>query len=187
MCAEFIEHGLIVGGLDHHGDVVMIFRRGADHRRAADVDILDAVLFAGALVHGRLERIEVDHEQIDWRDVVILHRLCVFGVVADRQQAAMHLGVQRLDPPVHHLRKPGELGDVFHLEPGLGDRLGGAAGGDQIDAVAGEGAGEVDQAGLVGNGKQCAGHAARSKGHEGSPVVRGLRASTNCCRAKPDR
>ena len=50
----------------------------------------------------------------------------------------MHLGMQRLDPAVHHLGKAGELGDVRHLQPGRGDRLGGAAGGDQFDAMAGE-------------------------------------------------
>ena len=78
----------------------------------------------------------------------------MLGVVADREQAAMHLGMQRLDAAVHHFGKAGQLGDVLDLQPGLGDRLRGAAGRDQLDAVAGQRLGELDQAGLVGNGNQ---------------------------------
>ena len=36
----------------------------------------------------------------------------MLGIVADRQQAAMHLRMQRLDPAVHHFGKAGEFGDV---------------------------------------------------------------------------
>ena len=79
------------------------------------------------------------------------HRGRVLRVVADREQAAVHLGMQRLDAAVHHLGKAGELGHVDDLEPGVRERLGGAAGRDELDAVAGERAGEIDQAGLVGH------------------------------------
>ena len=77
----------------------------------------------------------------------------------------MDLRMQRLDPAVHHLGKTGDLGDVDHLQPGLAQRLGGAAGGDQLDAVAGEGLGEIDEARLVGYRQQGAGDAARVAGH----------------------
>ena len=69
-------------------------------------------------------------------------------------------GMQRLHAAVHHLGKAGELGHVAHLQAGVGERLAGAAGRDQLDAVAGERAGELDQAGLVGHGEQGAGDAA---------------------------
>ena len=150
---EFVEHGLIVPRLDDDGDVVVVLCRRPDHRGTADVDILDAVLVTRAFVDGRLERIEVDHQQIDRRDAVRLHRLGMFLVVADREQAAMHLGMQRLDPAVHHFGKAGEVGDVVYLQPCRGDRLGGAAGGDEFDAVASQRLGEFDQASFVGNGQ----------------------------------
>ena len=149
---EFVEHGLVVLRLDDDGDIVVVLRGSPDHRGTADVDVLDAVLVTGAFVDGCLERVEVDHEQVDRRDAVRLHRISMFLVVADREQAAMHLGVQRLDPPVHHLGKAGQVGDVLDLKPGRRDRLRGAAGGDQLDAVTGERPGEFDQAGFVGNG-----------------------------------
>ena len=81
-------------------------------------------------------------------------------IVADRQQSAMHLRMQRLHPAIHHFGKAGEVRDVAHLQAGVGDRLGGAAGGDELDAVAAERAREVDQPGLVGNREEGAGDAA---------------------------
>ena len=69
----------------------------------------------------------------------------------------MDLGVKRLHPPVHHLGKAGQIGDVAHLEPGLAQRLGGAAGRDQFDAVPGQRLPELDQPGLVRHGQQSAG------------------------------
>ena len=92
----------------------------------------------GALRDRRLERIEIDHQQIDRPDAVLRHRRGVLRVVADREQAAMHLRMQRLDPAVHHLGKAGQLGDIDHREAGIAERLGGAAGRDQLDAVAGQ-------------------------------------------------
>ena len=46
---ELVEHGLIVLRLDDDGDVVVVFRGGADHGGTADVDILDAVLVTAPL------------------------------------------------------------------------------------------------------------------------------------------
>ena len=137
MRGELGEHARVIVRVDHHRDVVVVLGRGADHRRSADVDVLDAVVEGRALRDRRLERIEIDHQQIDRRDAVLLHRCRVRGVVADRQQAAMHLRMQRLHPAVHHLGKAGEVRHVAHLQAGVGERLGGAAGRDQLDAVAG--------------------------------------------------
>ena len=50
-------------------------------------------------------------------------------------------------------------------EPGVFQRLGGAAGGDELDVETGERLGEVDEAGLVGDRQQGAGDAARVAGH----------------------
>src|SRR3990167_2186608 len=48
----------------------------------------------------------------------------------------------------------GELGHVHDGEAGILQGFRGAAGGDQVGAVAAQGGGLVDQAGLVGNGDQ---------------------------------
>ena len=49
---ELGEHFLVVGGFDHHGDVGVVLGGGADHRRPADVDVLDAVVERGAFGDG---------------------------------------------------------------------------------------------------------------------------------------
>ena len=119
----------------------------------------------GAARDGVLERIEIDHQQIDRPDVVRTHRVGVGGIAAHRQQAAMDRRMQRLDPAVHHFGKSGEIADVEHGEPGVAQGLARAAGRNQLDAVAGQRAGEVDDAGFVGDGNEGARYAAELLGH----------------------
>ena len=109
------------------------------------------VVVAGALGDRRLERIEVDDEEIDRLDTVLRRLRGVLFVAANGQQAAVHLRMQRLHAAVEHLRKSGELGDVLH-----GQSLGAqgrrrATGGDQLDAHAGERAGKLYETRLVGH------------------------------------
>jgi hypothetical protein len=42
---------------------------GADHRRAADVDLLHAVGVGGARGHRLAERVEVDHTELEGLDL----------------------------------------------------------------------------------------------------------------------
>jgi len=167
MLGQFAEYLGVIARLHHHGDIAVVLGGGADHRRSADVDVLDAVVVRRALRDGLFERIEIHHQQIDRLDAVRLHRRGVFLVGADRQQPAVHFRMQRLDPAVHHLGRTGEFRHVDDLETGVFERLGGAAGGDQLDAVAGQRFGEFQQAGLVGYRQQSAGDAARVAGHVG--------------------
>jgi hypothetical protein len=46
----------------------MVLRRGANHRRATDIDVLDDCRGIGAAGHRFLERIEIDRRQIDLRN-----------------------------------------------------------------------------------------------------------------------
>ena len=69
-----------------------------------------------------------------------LHGARVVGIVADAEQAAMDRRMQRLHAPVHDLGEAGHVGDVAHRDAGRGDRLGGAAGRHQLDAVLGSAA-----------------------------------------------
>ena len=78
----------------------------------------------------------------------------MFGIIANGKESAVDLGVQRLDPPIHHLGKAGEFGDVEHRQPGIAQRLGGAAGRNQLDAPRGQRLAEIGQPGLVRHRKQ---------------------------------
>jgi len=64
------------------------------------------------------------------------------------------LGVQGLDAAVEHLGEAGEFAYVLHSQAGFAQSAGGAAGGDELDVVPGEGLGEGDEAGLVGDAEQ---------------------------------
>ena len=44
MRGEFRQHGVILLRLGQHGDEIVVLRRRADQRRAADVDVLDAIV-----------------------------------------------------------------------------------------------------------------------------------------------
>ena len=62
--------------------------------------------------------------------------------------------MQRLDAPVEDLGEAGHVGDLRHRKTGLREVLPGAARGDELEAVANEGAGQVEEAGAVGDGEE---------------------------------
>ena len=140
--------------LDHDRGEVEVLRRRADHRRPADVDVLDHLGLVDPAAGGRLlERVEVHAHEVDELDLVLLRGDHVGRVVAAGEQAGVELRVQRLDPPAHDLGEAREVVDRADLEPGRLERLGGAAGGDDLDAELGEALGEVDDPRLVGHGE----------------------------------
>ena len=78
----------------------------------------------------------------------------VLGHIAARQQAAVHLGVQGLDAAVQHFRKTRHFGHFGHGQALVGQQLGGATGGDQAHAQGVQLLGQIDDAGLVGDGNE---------------------------------
>ncbi len=104
------------------------------------------------------ERIQVDDDDVDEADAVALGGVQVVAAVAAGEDAAVNQRMQRLDAPVHHLGEAGDVGDVGHRQPGLGQRAGGAAGGDQFQAAPAQPVGQVDQAGFVGDTQKGSGH-----------------------------
>ena len=77
--------------------------------------------------------------------------LAMLRILAPVQDAAVDFGMQGLDPAVQHLREAGEFGDIFDVNAGVAQQLGGAAGGDQFDSQGGKFAGEFHQPGFVGD------------------------------------
>ena len=144
----------VVRRVGDNRDVGVVLRRRANHRRAADVDVLDTRGGIGASGDGFFERIEIDDDEVDVLDAVRGHRLDVRGGVAQRQDAAVHLRVQRLHPSVHHLGKVGVVGDLANRDTGPGQRPRRAAGRNNLDAQAIEEVAKFHKAGLIGDGNQ---------------------------------
>ena len=163
---HLVQHGFVILDIHHHRHPVMVLGGGAGHGRAADIDILDGGFEIGAARHRGLEGIEIADQKIDACDAMLLHRRGMIGLVAQRQQPAMHIGMQGLDPAIHHFGKVGDLGHIADRQARIAQRLGGAAGGDQHHALAGQALGEFDQAGLVGNRQQGAGNLADGHGSD---------------------
>jgi hypothetical protein len=139
-----------------HGHVLPVLGGAAHHGGATDVDVLDGVFQrAAGLGHGGLKRVQVDHQQVDGVDAVVFERRHVLGQVAAGQQAAMHLGVQGFDAAIEHFGETGDLGHFGHGQAFIGQQLGGAAGGQQLDAQGVQGLGEFNDAGFVGDGNEC--------------------------------
>ena len=105
-----------------------------------------------------LERIEVHAHEVDELDLVLGGGRHVLRVVAQREQPGVELRVQGLDPPAHDLGEAREVLDRADLEPGLAQRGGRAARGDQLDAERREPARELDDARLVRHRQQRAPH-----------------------------
>ena len=85
-------------------------------------------------------------------------------VTAAPEQRAVHRRMQRFHAAVHDLGEPGELRHFAHGNARFAQRARGAARGDELHAVAREGARERDQPVLVGNAEQRAANAARIAG-----------------------
>jgi hypothetical protein len=76
------------------------------------------------------------HHQVDGRDAVLFDGRQVLGQVAAGEDAAVHLRVQGLDAAVEHFREAGVVADFGDRQAGVAQQLGGAAGGQQLDAWA---------------------------------------------------
>ena len=140
-------------GHDRHGRVVL--GRRANHRRAADVDLLDQFVEADARLVGRCgEGIEVDHDQIERVDGSRHQLLAVREHAPIGQDAGVDPRVERLDAAVEHLREARDRGHVGDRQSGRSQRLGRAAGGDQLEAEAHQPRAELRQAGLVRDRQQ---------------------------------
>ena len=130
----------------------MVLRGAAQHRRSADVDVLDARAEVGPAGNGLLERVQVHDVHVDHLDAVLGRLRHVRLVVALGEQAAVDERMERLHATVHHL---GEFRDVVDGRDGnasLGDDAGRSARGDDLRSkFLGEGARELDDARLVGD------------------------------------
>src|SRR5699024_3110770 len=146
--------------VDDHGDGGEVLRGRTHHGGAAHVDLLDDLVEAAARGDGLAEGVEVDHDQVEGGDLVRLQLLPVVGEALVGEDAAVDARVEGRDPAVEHLGGSGDGRDVGDRDAGVPDGAAGGAGGDDLHAVRGEGAGQLDDAGLVVDGDQGSGQGA---------------------------
>ena len=129
----------------------------ADHRGAADVDVLDEFVEVHAWLGGSFFKgVEIDDDHVDGLNAVLGDGGAVRGIFAAMKNSAVNLGMQRFHAAVEHFGKAGEVGDVFYFNSRVAQELGGSAGRNQFHAEGGKLAGEIGEAGFVGNAEDCA-------------------------------
>ena len=101
---------------------------------------------------GRLFKgVEIHHYHIDRLDAVFRYGRAVQRILPPVQDSAVNFGMQCFNTAIEHLRKSGELRDVFHPHARIAQQLGSAACGDEFHTDSGQFAGEFHQPGFVGN------------------------------------
>ena len=139
---------------DHY--VLVVFRRRAQHRRAADVDVLDGYRQGHVRFQdGFLEGVEVDGHDVDGLNAQVFQLGHVFGFFPHCQDAAVNRRVEGFDSPVQAFRESGHIGDPDHFHAAFGDLCVGPSGGDDGAAQCLQFLCELDDAGLVGYADQC--------------------------------
>ena len=148
--AQCAEHLLVVGRVDDHGRKGAVLGGRADHRRPADVDVLDDLRRVGVAARdGLLEGVQVHAHQIDLLDLLLGRGLQVGVLVATGEQPRIEAWMKRLDAPLHDLGEAGELLDRAHGHAGAGELARRASRGDDLHAQTLQAAGEVDDPALV--------------------------------------
>jgi hypothetical protein len=103
---------------------------------------------------GFLEGVEVDYDHVDGQDAVFGYCGFVVSFAADIEQATVDARVEGLDAAVEHFGKASQVADVLDLQAGFAESAGSAAGGNELNAEAGEYLGEGNEAGLIGDAKE---------------------------------
>ncbi len=125
MLGDIPDHAGVIIGIGDNGDEIMILGGGADHGRAADIDILHQIITAGIRPRqGGGKGVEVDNHQINRADPASLHISAVAGIVTAGQNPAMDRRMQGLDAAIHHLggtrdiRNRGHVNALIRQQPG---------------------------------------------------------------------
>jgi hypothetical protein len=137
-------------GIGYHDDGLVVLGSRAEHRRAADVDLLDRVLELDVGPADRLlERVEVHGDEIDRDEPAAGQLPHVLRLVPAREQGGMDSGVQRLDATVHDLGESGHRLDGDHGHVGLAEHVCRSTRRDDLPSERRQALGELGDAPLV--------------------------------------
>ena len=113
----------------------MILGGSAHHRRASDVDLLDAGIEIRTRGNGLREGVQVHDNKLEGSHVELLQLCQVISFAGVGENTCVDAGVQRLHAAFQAL---GEAGDVLHrgdADACLGDGFRGRAGRDDLHVI----------------------------------------------------
>ncbi len=161
------EHVTVGSRVDDDRNGRVVLRRGAHHRRATDVDLLDALVGARTRGDRLRERVEVHDDELERLDAQIGDLVEVVLLAGVGEDAGVHARVQGLHPALEALGEAGQFLDLRHRHACVGDGLGRGAGRDQLDTCRVEPCRQLHQPALVVHADQRAAHSL-TFGHRGS-------------------
>ena len=139
----------------HNRHVFKILGRGTNHRRSANVDVLNQVAERHSRLRRRLfKRIEIHHHHVDRLNSMRGHRGLVLLVSADVKQSSVYARMQRLHAPVQHLRKTRQIADVPYRQSRFAQRPRRSARRHQLHPKASQRLGKLHQPRLIRNAQQ---------------------------------
>src|SRR5215471_858550 len=122
---HLVAHKSIVRRISYNRDVQKILCGGPDHRWAADVDVLNRLIYSDIGPRDCLDkRIEVHYDHVDIFDMIVGNLPGMLMVIPYRENSTMHLGMQRLHPAAQDLRKPRQIRNISDLEAGFPEGIG---------------------------------------------------------------
>ena len=111
-------HVVVLIGRHNDSDVIVVLGCRPNHRRTADVDLLDDVRIGRMATGHRLpEGIEVANNQVEALDPVGGEIIVVD--LTPGQNPGVDGGVQGLHPPTEYLRRSRDFTHTGHFEPGF--------------------------------------------------------------------
>ena len=155
--AHTFEHRFIVCRINDDGDRFIIFRAASNHRRAADVNILNCLRESYATPRDcGFERIKIDRNQVDWIKTAFTRFCLMFSVAALVEKSAMHAGMQSFYTAFEHFRKCCETRYLAHGNFFLPQQDGCSTCGNDVYALALQRASKRSDAVFVRNGNDSA-------------------------------
>ena len=92
-----------------------------DHRRSADINLLDALVRRCTRRHRLSEGVEVANHEVERLDVEFLQLLYMLALAPVGENAGVNFGVQGLDSPFQALGKASEVFDFGDRNSGIGN------------------------------------------------------------------
>ena len=140
---QFVDDAGVLRRIGRDRDAGEVLRRRAQHRRAADVDVLDDVVEACCRDWPTPARTDTGSAPAGRSAAMPCSAITASSMPARPSRPPCTIGCRVLTRPSIISGKPVTSADVADRQAGVADRLGGAAGGQQFDAARGQGAGPV--------------------------------------------
>lgn len=144
----------VVLRIDYDHDIREVLRRRPNPGRPTDVDLLDSLRECASGLDRLPKLVEVDHHEVDRTDAILPRLLPVLLRAPLEEDPSLDLGDERLHPAFEHLRDAGVVRNLDDLHACLRNRLGRAAGREDLDLHLPESLGEFHHSGLVRNADQ---------------------------------